>query len=150
VHLTGFDDVEIGAARWVPAAGVTASWAKWKAWLASPDGVRMKLKAVADLLDTGETHPEWYLLMMVWDDSPEVARAAYDRLLERSLQPTDDPVGKQFWPTFPRLATQGSDGRAWTIAESLTDLKKRIGAWWAAWRAARDREAAAPAGGGGK
>jgi Flp pilus assembly protein TadD len=143
VALTGFDDVPIGAPRWIPASGLVASWAAWRTWLASPDGVRMKLRAIEDLVRTGESHPEWYLLLMVWDPSPEVAKAAYDVLLVRSSQPSDDAVAKKFWPTFPRLTTKAGE-RELTLEESIADVKARIQTWWEGWLSARRGESEAP------
>jgi tetratricopeptide (TPR) repeat protein len=143
VELTRFDDVEIGAPRWIPAAGLAASRKRWETWFASPDGVLAKRKGIEDLGRTGETHPEWYLLLMVWDASPEVAKAAYDALLERSTQPTDDPVAKRFWPSFPRWSTRAGE-RDLTPEESLADVKVRIKAWWTEWLTARHDEAKTP------
>jgi hypothetical protein len=83
-------------------------------------------------------------MLMVWDASPEVAKAAYDVLLRRSTETTTDPVAKRFWPTFPRLATKAGT-RDLTVAEAIAEVRPRIHAWWTGWLAEREREAEAPA-----
>lgn len=128
VSLTGYDDVEIGGERWIPAAGLVASRERWRAWLATPPGVERKLRAITDLEATGETHPEWYLIVLVFvDPSLEVVRAAYGALLARSRQLTDDPRGQALWPRFPR-ADPGT-----LTAEGLTPLRQQLKSWWTEW-----------------
>ena len=137
--LTSFDDVEPGAKRWIPVEGLEASRARWKAWLSSPPGVEALKKSIHDLVRTGEPHPEFYLIVQVFSDAPEVATTAHQALVERSTQPSTDPVAQKMWPTFPRSRTE-ADGKKLTAAESLEDLRTRVMTWWKAWRALREAQ----------
>jgi tetratricopeptide (TPR) repeat protein len=128
--ITRFDDLPAGT-TWVEAPGLAASWERWRTWLASPDGVRAKLRAIEDLERVREPHPEWYLLVMMYDPDVQVVEAAHRALVLRAKAPTDDPVGKRLWPQFPQV---GADG--YTPA-SVGDLRQRVKAWWSAWLAER-------------
>jgi tetratricopeptide (TPR) repeat protein len=128
--ITRFDDLPAGT-TWVEAAGLTASWERWRAWLASPDGVRAKLKAIEDLQRVREPHPEWYLLVMMYDPDLQVLEAAHRALVERAKAPTEDPVAKRLWPQFPPVGPQGY------TAAGAADLRQRVKAWWSAWLAER-------------
>lgn len=134
VRLTGWDDVEVGEERWVPAAGLAASWARWTGWLESAEGTQAKLRGIRDVLATGETHPEWYLLVMTYDKAPEVATAAYRALEERSRMPSEDPVARALWPEFPKAAETD------LTPEGLPGLRARIKTWWERWLAQRQAQ----------
>ncbi len=133
VRLTGYDDLEIGAERWVAGAGLEASRQRWRAWLAGPAGVGRKVEAIRSLEATGETHPEWYLIVLVFvDPSLEVVRAAYAGLRARAELPGEDPRvsdarGRALWPRFPRAEP------AALTPESLAPLRQQLKAWWTEW-----------------
>lgn len=135
VRITKHDDLPVeGEARWVEAADLEASWRRWESWLASAPGVELKLAAIADLIRTGETHPEWYLLIQVYDEAPQVAAAAYRALLGVSKKPATDPVAVKLWPRFPP-ATDFD-----LTSEGLPGLRERVKTWWTAWLAERRAE----------
>ncbi|MFM8385580.1 MAG: tetratricopeptide repeat protein [Planctomycetia bacterium] len=144
VRITGHDDLPVGAPSWVEAPAMEASWARWESWLASPEGVQAKRRAIDDLVKTGEPHPEWYLILQVWDADPGVALAAYDALAAAGARATaaagaggaNDPVAQRMWPSFP----QATDAER--RPEGLDALRKRLHAWWAQWLAQRRGEAA--------
>lgn len=131
VAITRHDDLPVGAPAWVEAAGMEASWKRWEAWLASADGVQAKRRAIDDLVKTGEPHPEWYLILQVWDADAGVALAAYDALAAAGQRPSDDAVAQRMWPSFPR-ATEAERSLA-----GLPGLRARLHAWWAQWLAQR-------------
>jgi tetratricopeptide (TPR) repeat protein len=145
VKITSWDDLPLEATtRWVEAAGLEASWKRWEAWLASPAGTQAKLAAIEDLVLTGETHPEWYLLIQVYDPAPAVAVASYKALLGIAARPTQDPVAKKLWPRFPKATEQDLTFPAPT-AESpaprgFPAFRERIKAWWTEWLAERRAE----------
>ncbi len=135
VKITTHDDLPLEApTRWVEAADLEASWKRWESWLVSPEGIDAKLAAIEDLIRTGETHPEWYLLIQVYDDAPQVAAAAYRALLGVSKKPATDPVAVKLWPRFPP-ATDADLTR-----EGLPGLRERVKVWWTAWLAERRAE----------
>jgi len=135
VRITGHDDLPADATeRWVGAAGLEASWKAWEAWLDTPAGVEMKLKAIDDLIRTGETHPDWYLVLKIFDNSPQVAGAAYRALKGVSTKPTTDPVAAKMWPQFPS-ATDAD-----LTPQGLKGLQERVKVWWRAWLAERHAE----------
>ena len=132
VRLTGFDDLPIGAERWVAAAQLIGSWARWRAWLDSAAGVEAKLKAIGELERIGESHPEWYLMVPIFvDPSPVVVRAAYRALLAHVHSEPPDERARRLWPTFPRVDAEALD------AAGLRTLRERLDAWWKEWCAAR-------------
>lgn len=138
VAITRHDDLPVGAPGWVEAPGMEASWKRWEAWLATPEGVEAKLRAIDDLVKTGEPHPEWYLILQVWDEDPRVALAAYDALAAAGRRGSDDPVAQRMWPSFPQARAEERS------VQGLPGLRARLHAWWAQWLAQRRGEAAAP------
>jgi hypothetical protein len=139
VRMTGFDDLEVGATPWVPAAGLEASRTRWDEWFSSPAGVAFLKKAIDDMVRTGESHPEWYFVYQIYMPRPEAARAAYDALLARSTQPHKDPTAERLYPTFPVLRTE-VDGKTLSSAESFADAVQRLKAWWREWTQVRAGE----------
>jgi tetratricopeptide (TPR) repeat protein len=132
--ITGRDDLPVGAPTWVAAADMEASWKRWEAWLVTPEGVQAKVRAIEDLIQTGETHPEWYLVLQIFDASPQVATAAYTALREVAKRPSNDAVAKKMWPLFPQATAED------LTVKGLPGLGARVKTWWGAWLAERKAE----------
>ncbi len=104
-------------------------------WLASPEGVFHRLRAIRDLEAQGDSYPERVLIEDVSDPNLAIARAAYGVMLRRSKLPSDEEIGTKMWPRFPRF------GPDQLTQEGLVSVRQAVQAWWEEWRTA---EAALP------
>jgi hypothetical protein len=139
IQITQRSDTFGGSDAWVPGESLGAMRKDWMTWLASPDGVHARIRAITDLEAQEDLRPHLHLLDDVADPDPEIARAAYGVLLRRSRKPSEDDVAARMWPRFPVF-----DGEALEV-ENLGVLRGAVQAWWQAWIEERKRTVEAQA-----
>jgi len=141
--LTGRVDTLIGASSWVPPGEMARNREGWHGWFKTPAGVRMHLAALADLAKVGNVGPRWalrYILNDLMRPGPDEIAAATYRVLRDKIGALG--AGKiaadSWWRTFPlyddaQLEAKGDSPQAKAAAERalLSDLRKKIRAWWA-------------------
>ena len=137
IQITERSDALGGSDVWVPAGSLAAMRQDWMVWLASPDGIHARIRAIADLEAQDDLRPHLHLLDDVSDPNPEIARTAYSVMLRRSKLPSEDDVAARMWPQFPVF-----EGEALEDA-NLGAVRGAVQAWWDAWIAERKRFLAA-------
>jgi len=133
IQITGRLDERGGADVWVPAESLGDVRRDWMTWLASPDGVHARLRAIADLEAQEDLRPELHLLDDVSDPDLSISRAAYGVLLRRSRLPSDDAVAAAMWPRFPFFAAGD------LTEENMGKVRAAVRAWWDEWVALRKK-----------
>ena len=133
IQITQRSDTFGGSDAWVPGESLGAMRKDWMTWLAAPDGVHARLRAITDLEVQEDLRPHLHLLDDVADPEPRIARAAYGVLLRRSRKPSEDDVAARMWPRFPVF-----EGEALEV-ENLGALRGAVQAWWQAWVEERKR-----------
>lgn len=134
IQITGHYDAFGGPDAWVKAEDAARMRAAWIEWLAAPEGVHHRLRAIADLEAQADLRPELHLLEDVSDPDLGIAKAAYGVLLARSKLPSDDEVAAAMWPRFPVFPESEQ------TLEGFGRIRAAVNAWWEQWRRLRARE----------
>jgi tetratricopeptide (TPR) repeat protein len=130
-RLTGHRDLPPGRSAVGSRDDLQASREAWRRWRLSDESVVVKLAAIRQLAEVGETAPERFLYDLVQDPTFDVMRAAYVQMRTAVARPPRDPVERKVFPRFP-VVPDADVTRA-----SMRTIQDRVRAWWGEWVAER-------------
>ncbi|HVG94765.1 MAG TPA: tetratricopeptide repeat protein [Planctomycetota bacterium] len=130
-RLTDSFDLPPGCSAVASRDDLQASREAWRRWRLSDESVPVKLAAIRQLGEVGETSPERFLYDLVQDPTFEVMRAAYLAMRTAVSRPPRDPVERKVFPKFPSVPD------ADVTRASMKTIQDRVKSWWGEWVAER-------------